>query len=48
MFKSFVFIKSKKNKGMQEENDFYFNGFERLPFFFKSEREKEVNEQTGI
>lgn len=25
-----------KNKGMQEENVFYFSGFERLPFSFKS------------
>lgn len=33
---------------MQEENDFHFNGFERLPFLFKSEREKVVNEQIGI
>lgn len=33
---------------MQEENAFYFSGFERSPFSFKSERERAVNEKTGI
>jgi hypothetical protein len=43
-----LFLLKVKKKGMQDENDFYFNGFERSPFSFKSERESVLNEQTGI